>query len=278
MLAALVIVFREVIEAGLVTGIVLAATRGVKGRGLMVGCGVLAGALGACLVAAFASRLEAMLSGNGQEIFNVAILVLAVLMLAWHNIWMASHGREIAREMRAVGAEVSGGRRPLAALGIVVGVAVLREGSEIVLFLYGIIIAGGNSVASMTVGGLLGVAGGVLLSALMYFGLLKIPARHLFSVTGAMITLLAAGMAAQAVAILEQAGMLDIGSRTAWDTSSFLSVNSIPGRMLHALIGYTDRPSDLQVVVYVLTIVAISGLAKLAARMGAKPVASAAAA
>jgi high-affinity iron transporter len=36
MLATLVIVFREVIEAGLVIGIVLAATKGVPGRGWWV--------------------------------------------------------------------------------------------------------------------------------------------------------------------------------------------------------------------------------------------------
>ena len=54
MLAALIIVFREIIEAGLVVGIVLAATRGVPRRGLWVGCGILGGIAGARLVATFA--------------------------------------------------------------------------------------------------------------------------------------------------------------------------------------------------------------------------------
>ena len=67
MLAALVIVFREIIEAGLVVGIVLAATRGVPRRGLWVGYGILGGIAGACLVATFASSISAAMQGEGRN-------------------------------------------------------------------------------------------------------------------------------------------------------------------------------------------------------------------
>ena len=208
MLATLVIVFREVIEAGLIVGIVLAATTGVPQRGRWIAYGIGSRcAAGACLVAAFAGELADAVAGAGQELFNAAVLLLAVAMLAWHNVWMASHGRAIAQEMRRVGAAVAAGERPLFALSIVVGVAVLREGSEIVLFLYGIAASGGASALAMMTGGALGLAGGIVLSALMYFGLLAVPARHLFAVTSWLITLLAAGLAAQAVAFLQQAGL-----------------------------------------------------------------------
>src|SRR5579871_5253140 len=137
MLGALLIVFREVIEAGLIVGIVLAATKGLATRARWVGAGVAGGLVGAGIVAAFAGVLASLFSGSGQELFNAAVLGLAVLMLAWHTGWMASHGREMARQVRNVGAEIVAGRRPMTALAIVVGVAVLREGSEVVLFLYG---------------------------------------------------------------------------------------------------------------------------------------------
>src|SRR6185312_4266367 len=113
MLATLLIVFREVIEAGLIVGIVLAASKGVARRSLWVAYGVSGGVLGACLVAAFAGELESLFQGSGQEVFNAAVLLLAVAMLTWHNVWMASHGREMAREMRAVGAQVATGERTL---------------------------------------------------------------------------------------------------------------------------------------------------------------------
>ena len=108
--------------------------------------------LGACLVAAFAGELASLFQGSGQELFNASILLLAVAMLTWHNVWMASHGREMARELKAAGHEVITGKRTLAALAIVVGVAVLREGSEVVLFLYGIVAQGGTSNAALAAG------------------------------------------------------------------------------------------------------------------------------
>lgn len=271
MLAALVIVFREVIEAGLIVGIVLAAAKGVPGRGRMVALGILGGIAGACLVAAFAGQLGALFAGSGQEIFDAAILIGAVVMLTWHNVWMASHGRQMAREVREIGNEVSQGRRPLAALGIVVGVAVLREGSEVVLFLYGIGAAGGVSAIGMATGGVLGVVAGAAVAALIYLGLLAIPAHRLFTATSWLITLLAAGMACQAVNFIQQAGYATVMQEPLWDTSWLLSENSIPGRLVHTLIGYTAQPDGLQVIAYLATILVIWGLSRAVAAPSRRP-------
>src|SRR5208337_3898074 len=145
-------------------------------RGLWVAYGITAGVAGACVVAAFAGQMASLFEGSGQELFNASILLLAVGMLTWHNVWMASHGRVMAQQMRQVGAEVTAGQRPLAALAIVCGVAVLREGSEVVLFLYGIAASGGTSATGMIAGGVLGVLAGAGVSALMYLGLLSVPA------------------------------------------------------------------------------------------------------
>jgi high-affinity iron transporter len=108
MFGALIIVFREVIEAGLIIGIVLAATRGVSGRGHWVLTGVLAGTLGAGIVALFAEAIANAFEGAGQELFNASVLGAAVVMLMWHTAWMARHGREMAVELAAVGAAEPG--------------------------------------------------------------------------------------------------------------------------------------------------------------------------
>ena len=271
MLSALLIVFREVIEAGLIVGIVLAATQGVPRRGQAVSGGVLAGVLGACVVAAFAGELAALFQGNGQELFNASVLLLAVTMLTWHNVWMASHGREMARELKAAGHEVTTGKRTLAALGVVVGVAVLREGSEVVLFLYGIAAQGGTTNAGLLAGGALGLAAGAAVSALMYFGLLTIPAGRLFQVTSGLITLLAAGMAAQAVLFLQNGGYIEVLNGTVWDTSRLLREDSIPGRLLHTLIGYVEAPNGAQLLAYIVTIVVILVLMRLIGKPVARP-------
>jgi high-affinity iron transporter len=261
-LATLLIVFREVIEAGLIVGIVMAATKGVRHRGLWVSYGIVAGVLGACFVAAFAGEIASLFQGSGQEIFDASILLLAVVMLTWHNVWMAGHGRQMAREMKEVGQAVSAGERSLVALAVVVGVAVLREGSEVVLFLYGIASQGGTTQAAMLTGGALGLLAGAAVSALMYFGLLAIPAGKLFSVTSWLITLLAAGMAAQAVLFIQQGGYLEYLTGTVWDTSWLLQQDSIVGRLLHTLVGYNDTPNGAQLIVYAATVAVIVALTR----------------
>src|SRR5262249_56010499 len=82
MLAALVIVFREVLEAGLILGVVLAASRGIPGRGRTVVLGILTGFAGSTVVAAFAAQITSAFEGRGLELFTAAVLILAVVMLA----------------------------------------------------------------------------------------------------------------------------------------------------------------------------------------------------
>lgn len=260
--AALLLVFREMIEAGLIVGIVLGATRGIPRRGRYIVGGIAGGLLGAALVAVFAGQLGNAFEGMGREVFNAAILLFAVLMLAWHNIWMAHHGKQLAREMKAVGEDVSFGKKSLMALAIVVGIAVLREGSEVVLFMYGLAAADASKNMAMLQGGAVGVVLGVALSALMYAGLLRIPLRYFFRATGMMITLLAAGLAAKAVHLLQQAGFINLWQKKLWDTSHLLSDSSVFGEMLHVLVGYSDKPNGLQVLVYVLTITVITLLTR----------------
>ena len=263
MLGALVIVFREVLEAGLIVGIVMAATRGVEGRGRWIMIGIGSGILGAAVVAMFAGAISQAFQGSGQELFNAGVLAIAVVMLMWHNAWMARHGREIAAEMRNIGTAVSEGAKPLTALAIVVGLAVLREGSEVVLFLYGIM-ASGTSGSALMLGGLLGIVAGAAFTGLTYYGLLAIPQRYIFSVTSWLIALLAAGMAASSVQFLNNAGFAEVLGNIVWDTSWLLSDSSIMGKLLHTLIGYTERPTELQLTAYIGTLVVMYLLMRIA--------------
>lgn len=266
MLSTALIVFREVLEAALVVSIVLAATKGVPRRGWWVSSGLFGGIVGAGLIAIFADVISSWASGMGQEVFNAGVMFVAVVMLGWHSVWMGKHGREMAQQLSAVGKAVAAGSQPLTGLAIVVGVAVLREGSEAVLFLYGIAAGDPGQTPQMIIGGLLGIVGGVGLGAAMYAGLLQIPLKRLFGITNALIILLAAGMASQGAGFLVSAGLLPSWGDTVWDTSWLLKETSIVGKMLHTLVGYTARPAGIQIVAYVATLVVIVFLARAANR------------
>ena len=265
MIAALIIVFREVFEAGLIVGIVLAVTKGVPHRALWVTGGVAAGVLGSCLMAVFAGVISQAFAGSGQELVNATVLSIAVVMLTWHNAWMARHGRELAAQFRAAGEAVASGSKSLVALAVVVCIAVLREGFEVVMFLYGVLATEGATGFDVFLGGVAGMLLGAVVCAATYFGIVTIPQRYLFSVTSFMIAFLAAGMAAQAIGFLEQANVVQALDQVVWDSSGLLSDNSILGRILHTLIGYNDRPTLMQLVVYCATLGVMFVLMKLLA-------------
>lgn len=262
MFSTMLIVFREILEAALVVSIVMAATRTVPRRGLWVGLGVLGGTIGAGLVAVFAEVISNWASGMGQEVFNAGIMFVAVLMLAWHCIWMSRHGREMAQSLGSLGKAVTAGSTSMTGLALVVGIALLREGSETVLFLYGIAAGQQGQGMQMTIGALIGLAGGIGVGAALYFGLLQINTRKLFAVTNALVLLLAAGMASQCVGFLIAADWVPPLGDALWDTSWLLTDDSVTGKMLHAVVGYTARPAGIQLLAWVGTLLIISTLAR----------------
>jgi len=258
MFATAVIVFREVLEAALLIGIIAAATRAVPGRNRWLAAGIAAGIAGAGLVALGTERIAEMASGIGQELFNAVVLGLAVVMLAWHNLWMSASGAALSADARSVGSEISSGRRARSVLLIVVGLAVLREGSETVLFLYGIAASGGGASGSMLLGGVVGIVAGVAVGALVYAGLLRIPLRWFFAATGVLVLFVAAGMASQAARLLIQADVLPSLATPLWDTSHLLPQTSVAGTLLHSLVGYEAQPAGMQLVFYVSVLAAIA--------------------
>jgi high-affinity iron transporter len=257
MLGSAIIVFRETLEAALIIGIIAVATRNLRTRNAWLAGGIVAGVIGSLLVALFTGKIAELAEGVGQELFNAAVLFIAAAMLAWHNIWMARHGQQLARHARQLGQDVSQGERAMSALALVVGLAILREGSETALFLYGLLSGGDETPASVLGGGTLGLLLGAAAGYGLYVGVLRIPARHFFTATSGLILLLAAAMASQAARFLVQADMLPSLASPLWNTSWLLDNGSVMGRLLHTLIGYEAMPSGIQVTFYVATLVLI---------------------
>jgi high-affinity iron transporter len=257
MFATVLIVFRETLEAALFVGIVAAATRGLAGRAGWLAGGVSAGVLGALALAAGADRIGALAGGIGQDLVNVGILSVALAMLAWHCIWVSTHGHEMTREAKRLGSSVREGQQAPWALMAAVALAVLREGAETVLFVAGLATAGPANPVGMAGAVAIGLAAGAALGVVIYFGLSRVKPQHLFSVTNALILVLAAAIASQLARALAQAGLVDLWSAPIWDMSSVLATDSPPGVVLHALAGYDASPSGLQLAFYVATLLIV---------------------
>lgn len=259
MLAAALILFRETLEASLIVAIIAVATRGVAGRGRWIGLGLLGGAVASGIVAALAEAITNLGDGIGQELLNAGILLTAVLMIGWHVVWMGSHGRALASQMRQVGKQVTAGESDISVLAVVIGLAVLREGSEVVLLLQGLL-TGQTGGGGLLAGSALGFGLGALTGVLMYAGFLALPVQRVFTATNALLVLIAAGMAARGVNFLVQAGWLPSLTESLWDTSEIIAEDSILGQILATLIGYISQPSGIQVLAYLTTVGVIMSL------------------
>lgn len=257
MFGSALIIFRESLEAALLIGIIAAATRGLPHRNRWLALGITAGLVGSLIVATLTQSIAGLADGAGQELFNATILGVAVLMIGWHNIWMASHGKEMAAKAKLVGSNIRNGSQDLSAVAIVVALAVLREGSESVLFLQGMT-ATGDSAGAILLGGAIGLAAGAALGFIVYGGLLRIPLRWFFSATSALLLLLAAGLASQMAKFLIQGDFIPSLMAPVWDTSAILQTGSALGTTLHILVGYDARPAGMQLVFYAATLVIIA--------------------
>ena len=253
MLSALVIVFREVLEMAIILGLLFAATKDVAGARKWIVSGAGLGLLGAMLFALFMDEVESGMDGNGEFVFNAVLLGLASVLLAWTVIWMNKHGREMSSRLRQAGQSVAEGDLPMKSLLLVSLAAVMREGGEAVFFLFGAMQMEDDAHA-MLLGGGLGLLAGAVLGIVLYQGLIRIPMQYVFKVMGALLILLAAGMASQAASNLVLVDMLPPIIDTLWDSSFLLSDESLMGELLHVLMGYDAQPSGMQMLVFVATL------------------------
>jgi high-affinity iron transporter len=253
------IIYREIVEIAMIVGVILAATRGLQHRMRWIAGGFVTGIAGALLVAIFAQGISTALSGMGQEFFNALVLFTAAIVIGWTAIWLRRNARLLTTHLRNVGQQVSTGHAPLYTLAIIIGLSLLREGSEIVLFIYGMALSG-ESAQSIIAGCAVGLALGLLTGILLYYGLLKIPARHMLRVTSWLLILLVAGLASQGTGFLTAAGYFNDWSQPVWDSSWLLSEESIPGRALHTLVGYSSHPTPVQLAVYTGTLLLLCTL------------------
>ena len=244
-----IVIFREVLEIALIVSLMFVATKGLPGRGKWIGVGFLLGILGSVLIAVFIEGISNFANGLGQELFNAFIALAASILIGWTAIWVGTHGKQISHHIKQKGKQVVDGELPVKTLVIIIMLAVLREGSEIVLFLYGMLLSG-LSLSDLLLGTILGSLSGALLGGAIYFGMIKINTKYIFSITSWLLIFIAAGMAAIAGRFFVAAGYFSANSSILWDMSGILNEQSFFGQILHIFFGYSDSPMLIEVIFY----------------------------
>ncbi len=268
MLPTFVIFLREGVEASMIVAILLAylSRSGHRDHFRDVYLGV-----GAALLLAFGGGAAAFLlvhtyeGSRVQTIFETATFLLACGVLTYMTFWMHSHARSLSSELRAR-TDSAMGSRTRWSLSLVAFQAVGREGLETVVFTLAIFFAassGGTSFAASVPAAALGAGLGVLASLIIALAIYRLGHRlnlgRFFRIVGTLLMLFAAGLLVDAIENLQQLGWLPLLTHPLWNTSLVLSETGTLGDILHTFLGYAARPTGLQVVAYIVYIMAAVG-------------------
>ncbi|MFA0028727.1 FTR1 family protein [Vibrio breoganii] len=261
MFASMAIVSREGFEMVLIITLLLAATNQVKGANKWILLGGIAGVCVSILLASLALSNAYIASLLKAKLTGAIILILASLLIAWTVIWMKSEGKKIGQKISNI--DVSDATSPLLSLSIVTFLTVVREGSEVVLFLLGLMSQSGVSVHSIILGSVFGALEAIVIGVLMYFGLIRVNIGKVFDVFAVIMTFLSAGMAANAVAKLSSIGLVPSLIPQVWNTTPYFDHHTNwLALVMHVVFGYTEKPSLMQLIVYTSTLVVIFALSK----------------
>jgi len=249
-LANVLIGLREGLEAGLVVGILVAYLHKI-GRTdvlprLWIGIGVaIAISLGVGALLTFGPY---GLSFQAQEILGGGLSIVAVGMVTWMTFWMARHARGLGSELRAgVDRAVTGSALALVTLGVV---SVGREGVETALFVWASVNAGADAALG-TLGAVLGILAAVVVSYLIYRGLVRINLSRFFFWTGVFLVVVAAGVLAYGVHDLQEAGVIPGISVLAYSLAAIVPPTSWYGSVLAGMFNFTPEPTVAQVIVWI---------------------------
>lgn len=267
MIKLAIVVFRECMEIAFLLGVILAVTKPVKDSRKYIIFGSICGVFLAALFAFFAKTISESMEGLGDEMFNSCIILFTAILISWTVVWMQGYTKKVRKDLSKLSDKITAGVVSRLMLVFVVAAAIFREGAEIILFVYSITSAGNINGNEYVTGIGVGAFGGVIVGTLLYLGLMKYTGKYVFRISSILLTLIAAGLAAEATGIMTSSGIIEVLSDQLWDSSWLVENNSITGKVLNITVGYDSRPNGMQIIVYFATIILTFGMMKFRSRV-----------
>lgn len=253
---ALLVSLREGVEIALMIGIILSYLQKLGRRdGIKY---VWLGTVLAALVTIAVGVVLYAVTGSGSEwayqtYLEASVMFIAVIMLSYMTLWMKRNSAQLGKNMQAKIQTVLAGRG-VAWLTLLAFLTVIREGIETVMFLLGLTYQDTNHINSVISGALVGFVISAVLGWALYKGMYRIRLGAFFQVMGTLLIIVAAGLLASAVGSLIEARVLHPFFYL-FNLSGVLNEGRPLGAVLHALVGYSDHPSILQVAAWAIYLV-----------------------
>ena len=258
MLIAFLIMLREGIEAALIVGIVAGFLKQSGHSRLMpkVWLGVALAAL-MCLGIGYGIHSATGEIPQKEQEFVVGVIgLVAVAMLTYMILWMKKAARSMKQQLQnSVQTALNRGNGQGWALVGMAFLAVAREGLESVFFLLAVFQQ--SPTWSMPVGAVLGLLTAVVIGALIYQGGMRLNLAKFFRWTGAFLIVVAAGLVAGSLRALHEAGVWNHLQEVVFDSSKYLHEDSPLGVLLGGFFGYTDHPTQGEVLAWLLYLVPV---------------------
>lgn len=265
-----IVVFRECLEIAFLLGVIMAVTKPIQNSKIYIISGSLLGVVCAATFALFASSIANSFGGLGDELFDASIILITAIIISWTVVWMQGYTKKIRKNLSKLSDNINAGAASKFMLVLVVAMTILREGAEIILFVYSISSTENIESSSYIIGLGLGGFAGFTVGTIIYLGLIKYASKYVFTISTILLTLIAAGLAAEAAGILTSSGIIEIYNDQLWNTSWFVSDDSITGKILNITIGYDSRPNGMQIVFYLATIILTAGMMQVRSKLAGK--------
>lgn len=268
MIPSFIITFRETLEAALVVGIVLSylvRTRQTQYNNIVylgIASGIVASIIGAVLFTIIADGF----SGRAEKIFEGITMLVGALLLTTMILWMMKQKHVAQALEHRVASELS--KTHKLGLGLLVFIAILREGIETVIFLSA---ASFVSTNNSMFGALAGIVAAIILGYAMFLGSMKINIKKFFNITSILLILFAAGLVAHGIHELQEAKIITTVQEHVWDINPAANPDgSYPllhekgyfGSIIKSLFGYNGNPSLVELLSYLAYLAFVFGLWK----------------
>lgn len=254
MINALIVVYRESFEALLIVGLLysfLVRRNAHPYAFRAIGAGAVVGLALSALLALGIYKIESEIGGFALEMFQFAMMVLAVVLITQMCIWMRIHARNLKSELES-GASKAIDTGHLFSLALLTAIAVGREGSETVIFLYGML---SESVQSGKLGTFIMMScTGLMLGILTWFAFQKgfsfFKQKTFFTFSSILLFVTAGSMMITISSKIIEFDWIQLGRDQMWDSSWLLTEKSAIGSIFQIITGYRAQPSQFTVFMY----------------------------
>ena len=211
--------------------------------------GVGVGLIGAVGLAAALLTLGEAFGEDAQEYFQTAIVLLAAALIVQMVVWMRRHGRTMKSDLHA-SLNAAAEKSSWAGVFTLATLAVMREGGEAAVFLYGALAGGDGFSSSALLSAVIGLLAAVATYEALQIGGRMLSWRSFFRVTEVMLLFLAAALLVSGADHLVSLGLLPTLSARLWDTSRLLPDSGTIGGLVAGFTGYRAKPALVELLVY----------------------------